>query len=181
MTMSFYLAELIRLTLGLTLLWAAWGKTSGYSVFVSNLSESFYFPHAIATFTAPLLILLEWALALILIVKLEPLTLAMYITLMLFISFTAMIIFAHFRDQVVKCNCFGEQHRPVSQFDMIRNLILILSCVYYLQLMPTQLTATPIIFLSSEQVLLFLSATVTSLIGVYFHDIVHTLLSKEQG
>jgi hypothetical protein len=181
MAMSIYLAELIRLTLGLTLLWAAWGKTSGYSVFVANLSESFYFPHAIATFTAPLLILLEWALALVLIVKLEPLTLAMYITLTLFISFTAMIIFAHFRDQVVKCNCFGEQHRPVSQFDMIRNLILILSCVYYLQLMPAQLTATPLMITPSEHGLLLLSATVTSLIGVYFHDIVHTLLSKEQG
>jgi hypothetical protein len=180
MAMSFYLAELIRLTLGLTLLWAAWGKTSGYSVFVANLSDSFYFPQAIARFTAPLLILLEWALALVLIANLAPLILAMYITLMLFISFTAMIIFAHFRDQVVKCNCFGEQHRPVSQFDMIRNVILILSCVYYLQLIPTQLIP-PLVITPSEHGLLLLSATVTSLIGVYFHDIVHTLLSKEQG
>jgi len=171
--MMLHLAEIAKLVTGFILLAAAWGKTRTYHQFKQNLTESFYVPTAASRWLTPLIILAEWGLAALLLtnrVNPYPLMLA---SLALFSIFTCVVIYLLAKDEVVKCSCFGEQKRPISQLDLIRNLGLISAIGFYLAVAQPQVS-----YGGSELLLLGSIAAIISILAVNFHELTHLLIGS---
>ena len=167
---SIYLNEIIRLFIGMVLLMAAYSKTLDIAQFKETLVSSFHLNKKLSNYLAPLLLIVEWAISVILLVKAPWLELAMLAALLMFIVFTTVVSFLLYRDGIVKCNCFGEEQRPASIFDMIRNTACILAILHYL------FTPTIDSPLSLENgVLLFGVSLSLTFVMVNFHEIVSIL------
>ena len=174
MSIPLYLAEISIYFIGFVMLTAAWSKTKSYHHFTESLVSSFHLSKTLSKLLAPLVIILEWSLALILLTKLFPPQLAMQISLLLLSIFTLVVLFLLIKHEVVKCNCFGEESRPISIFDLIRNLGFIASIIFYLVYSNSDAE------LSIEVSILLASlAIIMTIISVNFHEMVSML--KSQG
>lgn len=174
MTEFMYFNEIIRFSIGIVLLVAAYSKTIGFQQFMETLASSFHFNNSLSLAFAPLLIAVEYALGITLIAVPEISYWAVSATLIMFVSFTLVLAFMLFRDGVVKCNCFGAEDRPVSIADIARNLICILAMGLYL-FSANSTTIQPI----ESQVLLFVIATSIAFILVNFHQVISVLTKSE--
>jgi len=173
MTISLYFSEIIRFFVGFVLLTAAWSKTRTYQQFTISLVTSFHLPKTLSKLFSPLLILLEYALALALLTQLFNPQLAMQVSLALFSTFTSVAIFLLIRHEVVKCNCFGEESRPISIFDLIRNLGFIVAIIFYLFYAKANTN-----FSLEVSSLLATLAVIITIITINFHDLVSILKSR---
>ncbi|MFT4925953.1 MAG: hypothetical protein ACI8WB_002048 [Phenylobacterium sp.] len=133
------ISEMCRLLVFMILLMAAWGKTSHFDTFRQNLVEGFKLPVVLSLPSAILLIAVEWLLAALLIIPSSLNLIAMQATLALFVLFTVVIATVLLQDKLVNCNCFGQSNRPISRYDLIRNLLTIAACSMMLQLTPSTL------------------------------------------
>ena len=126
-----FLAELLRFYLGFILLAAAWGKSRTYTYFLSQLTESFLIPPVASRVIAPCILLLEWALALgILLLNSRW---AIIVAAVLFTLFSLVLLQRYVSDGAVKCSCFGETDRPVTDYDLLRNgwlIAVFLACLW---------------------------------------------------
>lgn len=122
-----FLSYLCTWVIAFVLLAASYGKLKHFEFFKSNLVSSFKLKKRAASVLAPLLVIFELFLALIISVGTAASYWAMFTALILFTFLTLILIFFWVRDGRIRCNCFGEEARPVSGYDLIRNSILILA------------------------------------------------------
>lgn len=170
MSESIYLNEIIRLSIGMLLVMAAFTKTKDLSQFKDTLVTSFHLSESISRIFAPILVMAEWGTGIILLSNAGFVDWAMKAALVMFLMFTSVVSYMLYRDGVVKCNCFGEQQRPVSVFDMVRNTVCILAIVFYLT------TAKSTVPLPLESTLLLFGVALSlTFIVVSFHEVVSIL------
>lgn len=122
-SLSPLLADTARCCVALLLLAAGVGKLRGYAAFRGNLATSFGLPPSAAAWAAPALVMAElllsgWLLA-------GGTGFPMLLSLLLLSSLTAVLVYRYFTRSVVRCSCFGEAARPVSQYDLLRNVLVV--------------------------------------------------------
>ena len=123
-----HIAQIARLFVLVTLLVAAWGKSTNFRRFRDSLARSFPLPGNTTVLAALAVITAEW-----LIVGLIALGGAMsrvglvagFVVLSLF---TVVIAGALARGQAIVCNCFGPSTQPISVHDLVRNALLLAAC-----------------------------------------------------
>ncbi len=174
MTTLMVTSEIIRFYIGFILLASAWGKTKTYHQFIDNLITSFHIKAIFSQFLGPMIILLEWVLAIILITQLMNINLTMIICLALFSSFTVVLIYLFMKHEIVKCNCFGEAQRPITHLDLMRNLILIGAALFYV-------INTPNNILLADQVTILIAcvALIITIMSIHFHELILLLIKGE--
>ncbi|NHQ90820.1 MauE/DoxX family redox-associated membrane protein [Janthinobacterium lividum] len=117
------LADIARYVIALLLLAASVGKLRSYGEFRGNLATSFGLPSAAARFAAPALVAAELLLAGWLLAG--GTHLPMLLSLLLLSTLTGILAWRYFTHSVVRCSCFGETARPVSQYDLLRNMLAV--------------------------------------------------------
>lgn len=122
-SLSPLLADTARYCVALLLLAAGVGKLRGYAAFRGNLATSFGLPPSAAAWAAPALVMAElllssWLLA-------GGTGFPMLLSLLLLSSLTAVLVYRYFTRSVVRCSCFGEAARPVSRYDLLRNVLAV--------------------------------------------------------
>jgi uncharacterized membrane protein YphA (DoxX/SURF4 family) len=122
-SLSPLLADTARCCIALLLLAAGVGKLRSYGAFRGNLATSFGVPPAAAAWAAPALVLAELLLAGWLLAGGSHLP--MLLSLLLLSILTAVLAFRYFTHSVVRCSCFGEAARPVSSYDLLRNVLVV--------------------------------------------------------
>ncbi|WP_402718294.1 MauE/DoxX family redox-associated membrane protein [Janthinobacterium rivuli] len=118
-----FLSDIARHVIALLLLAASVGKLRSYAAFRGNLATSFGVPPAAAQFAAPALVAAELLLAGWLLAG--GTQLPMLLSLLLLGTLTAVLAWRYFTHSVVRCSCFGEAARPVSQYDLLRNVLAV--------------------------------------------------------
>ncbi|TSD72269.1 hypothetical protein FFI39_015555 [Janthinobacterium sp. KBS0711] len=118
-----FLSDIVRYVIALLLLAASVGKLRSYGEFRGNLATSFGLPSAAAQFAAPALVAAELLLAGWLLAG--GTYLPMLLSLLLLSTLTGVLAWRYFTHSVVRCSCFGEAARPVSQYDLLRNMLAV--------------------------------------------------------
>ncbi|STR23320.1 Uncharacterised protein [Janthinobacterium lividum] len=118
-----FLSDIARYVIALLLLAASVGKLRSYGDFRGNLSTSFGVAPAAAKAAAPALVTAELLLAGWLLAG--GTQLPMLLSLLLLSTLTAVLAWRYFTHSVVRCSCFGEAARPVSQYDLLRNVLAV--------------------------------------------------------
>lgn len=162
------LVSLSYYSMALLLLWAATGKWRTLGAFEQNLVQSFAIPPGQARLLAPTLALAESAAAITLLMLAwqpdpawtAPLMAACWCLLALF-SLTLLQRF--FTNDTIKCSCFGEQDRPLSGYDLIRNgLLLLVTAGFFLApdvLLPLQSALSTSCLLLSALLVMLIAAS----------------------
>ena len=158
MSMSLYLVEFCRLFIFMILLFSSIGKGRTFSQFRDNLTESFRIPGPWATTATTLIIAVEGLLSIGILINTGLTYLAMWGALILFIGFTLFISATVIQDRLVRCNCFGQDEEYISYLDIIRNVVLLLACGFFLY------GVQPMAFTLPLQLLLFGMAFIAYLI-----------------
>lgn len=171
-----YLPETIRWFVGFILLSAGWGKYKGYVEFKDNLVTSFGFSQSISNVFAPLLIIVECSLAIIILSNTSYSYSAMVCTLFIFSAFTSFLLYFWLKDARVKCNCFGQEDRPVSYLDILRNIVIISALIMYLVVVGEQFSVG-----LDVSILLAGTALLLSILIIHLHDVVILLTTPTQG
>lgn len=117
------LADIARYCIALLLLAASVGKLRSYGALRDNLATSFGVPPAAARWAAPALLLAELSLSCWLLAGGKRLP--MLLSLLLLSTLTAILVYRYFTRSVVRCSCFGEAARPVSHYDLLRNVMVV--------------------------------------------------------
>lgn len=162
-----YLNEIIRFSIGILLVVAAYSKTVEYRQFTDTLVSSFHLNKSLSHSIAPLLIGVEWGVGVVLLVHPPMAVWAISAALIMLLLFTLIVSFMLFRDGFVKCNCFGAEDRPVSLADIARNLICILAILFHLMTADSESAQT-----IESSILLFVIAVSVAFILVNFHQVV---------
>jgi hypothetical protein len=169
MTTTLFVAEVLRYFIGFLMLAAATGKLRTFADFRANLAASFGMSAALSSMLAPAIVVAECAVSVLVLSAFSRS--GMLASLLMLCAFTAVISYKFFTQAVVKCSCFGEAGRSVSGFDLLRNLLVILSIAVYLLIaagagLPLQMA-----------VLAAALASILCVMAIEFHDIV-TMLVK---
>ncbi len=125
LSLSAFVAEILRFFLMWLLLAASIGKLQHYASFQTNLHLSFGLHPKFSQVFAPALILAELLVALSIAV-LSPYW-GMLCALLMFICFTLVLAYKFVTESIVKCDCFGESKRSLSGYDLLRNGLVILA------------------------------------------------------
>ncbi len=171
-----YLLELVRLSIGLTMFIAVYNKSLSFSTFRKELVVSFGFTNESAKWLAPAVVGIELLLAGCILGVSSIIHTAMIFSLCLFIIFTVVLLWHFFSGNLVRCSCFGEEDRPVSLFDLIRNGVIIFLLFSYVNSMPEPITLS-----FPELFLLFSLAALISLFISNFHDVMVLLFGSFKG
>ncbi|MBV1776485.1 hypothetical protein KSF73_12275 [Burkholderiaceae bacterium DAT-1] len=133
MSLSPIVYDLIRSTTGCLLLAAAGGKLATLTQFRHHLHESFHIPRYFTGYVASMLVAVESMLACACIGI--NTSIAVPACLALFVVLTTLLIWRYLTSSLVRCSCFGESGRPLSHWDIGRNLLIIglLVCATLLQ------------------------------------------------
>jgi len=127
-----YVPELCRIYVLMLLAAAAVGKAAGLSAFEGALENLIGLGARSARAVALLVIGTEAGLALLLLAGGRWAAAGMAGALLLLASFTAFVAVALARGAKVGCNCFGGAARPISGYDVARNLIALGAGALYL-------------------------------------------------
>ena len=163
--MQLYILEVIRLLTVFILFFAAWGKSQAFTVFQTNLVESFRVPVRFSKVATVAIIGTELLLAVGVLLNNQNGHLFMWLAFVMFGVFTLALMVSFSQNQLVKCNCFGAENRPVSKLDILRNLLLLALLLHYL-LHPQSLLVA-----KEAQALCALVALLLCTMLVNFHDI----------
>ncbi len=153
-----YLTELCRLFIFVVLLLSSVGKARTFGKFRDNLSNSFKVPEAWTKAATILIIGVEGFLAVVILLNNEFTYMAMWGALLLFVGFTLLISVSVIQDRLIRCNCFGQNEEYISSLDIVRNMVLLLACGFFLYSYQTISMAMPI------QLLLFGMAFIAYLV-----------------
>ncbi len=169
-----FIAAFGRYATALLLLAAAFGKWRSFKLFRDNLVSSFAISPALSPLLAGCLVVLEFGLGGWLLFIEWPAAAVMGFVLLLFSVFSLLLLWRYLLDGNVKCSCFGEQNRPVSAFDLVRNLLILLTVSLYfvapaVVLFPDTLLFWPVLVIAAIWVLLL----------VHCHDILSLLFSEK--
>lgn len=170
MTSAIFLSEILRYFVGFLLLAAVFGKLRSFAQFRSNLHTSFGVRPGLDAVLAPVLIAAELGVAVLVLTLFSRVGMAA--ALLMFLAFTALLSYKFFTQSVVKCACFGGKERPVSGYDLLRNLLVCAAIAVYLNL-------TASAGLALEPAILAIAlASLLCTIAIEFHLIVYLLVEN---
>ena len=174
MSYELFLAELFRFYLGFIMLAAAWGKSRTYTYFQQQLTESFGIKPVHSRVLAPGVLALEWLLALVILTTGHK----AFIILAggVFSLFSAVLLYRYFTEGLIKCSCFGETDRPVTDYDLLRNGIVIIAFSFFVWF-----DATNSALALSWQFFLAGLATLLALITINLSDIMLQLIDMAEA
>lgn len=125
-------ATLTRLLTGLFFAFSALGKFRFIEAFRHNLVESFGIKPSHAGPLSAGLCTFEALLAATLLMS-RPSRLAAMLTALLALGvFTALVSWRYYQEGNLRCHCFGRSSRPLSHWDIARNLLLLAMIASYL-------------------------------------------------
>lgn len=171
MSATLYLAEIIRLFVGLLLASAAFGKLRTLSGFRHNLVDSFGLQPRASAILAPAIVLAEALLGGLILAGGATTRPGMLAALAMFAVMTALVGYRYVMEGSVKCSCFGESERPVSAYDLLRNGLIIAgiaACLVF--------AGEPAGFGNKATVLAAAMALILNIAAISFHDIARALL-----
>jgi hypothetical protein len=169
MTLSVFVAGVLRYFVGLLLLAAAVAKLRGFDSFRENLVASFGIGGTQSRMLAPAVVLAELATAVLVLGGAARV--GMWAALLMFCAFTVLLGYKFYTQSVVRCACFGEAERSLSGFDLLRNVLVIVAIGVGLVLhnaigMPTH-----------AAILAAALATVAGVVAIHFHEVVQLLVA----
>jgi hypothetical protein len=129
-----FLADIVRYFICWWWLAALVGKLRNWPQFHDDLGALLGIAVRPATLLAPALILSE-LLAAALVLDIAPAA-GMLVSLMLMWAFTTVLGYQFFTRAIVRCSCFGKSLRPLSGYDVLRNLLVVLSIAAWLAFAP---------------------------------------------
>ncbi|MES2323851.1 MAG: MauE/DoxX family redox-associated membrane protein [Pseudomonadota bacterium] len=166
--MALFVGEILRFFVGFLLLAAAAGKLRAAAGFRLNLETSFGMPAARARMVAPMLIGAE---VLVAAMVLGPWNQAgMLAALLMFAAFTLVVTHRFFTQPTVRCSCFGETGRPLSGYDLLRNLLVIGAIAAFLAVAPGAAASWSLMFLAAGL------ASFMAVAAIEFHGIATLLV-----
>lgn len=168
MTSLQFIAEILRWFVGMLLLAAALGKLRNLAEFRSNLHTSFGLGGTLSNSVSLALPAAELLVA-AMILGLSS-QLGMVLALLMFCAFTALVGYKFVTESVVRCSCFGETGRPISSYDLLRNLFVILACIGSLAL------GTAIMPPLHATILAAALASILCVVAIEFHSMVTLLV-----
>ena len=124
--------EVFRYTIAFVFLFAVIAKIWTFEQFRNNLSESFSVPVKLANPLAYFLITSETITVWFLLVPSSFQHLGMWLALSMLVIFTLILSIKFLTGELVRCNCFGDDDRAFSGWDLIRNVLLIVMSAFYL-------------------------------------------------
>jgi hypothetical protein len=134
MSAQLFAADVIRCFIGWWWLAAVAGKLRTWPQFRDALGSSFGLAPATAAAVAPMVILAETLAAAMVTVATRPA--GMLASLVLMGGFTAALGYQFYTRAIVRCSCFGESARPLSGYDVARNLLVVLAIAAWLGFAP---------------------------------------------
>jgi uncharacterized membrane protein YphA (DoxX/SURF4 family) len=126
---EYILVEFCRWLLVYCLALGAFSKLMGFTEFSQNLADGFKISHKINRQISAAIIIIEAATATCLIILPGYSVLFFAVCLVLFTSFTAVLIWALHQERNIACHCFGHVDGNISTLDVWRNGLLMLACV----------------------------------------------------
>jgi hypothetical protein len=135
MMVQLFLAEIIRYFIGWWWLAAVAGKLRTWPAFRTELGTSFGVAPGQAAIVAPAAVLAELLAASMVLGVARPA--GMLASLALMCTFTTVLGYQFLTRAIVRCSCFGEAVRPLSGYDVARNLLVVLAIMAYLGLAPS--------------------------------------------
>ncbi|MEM9384558.1 MAG: MauE/DoxX family redox-associated membrane protein [Pseudomonadota bacterium] len=130
MTTAYYLAEIARLFVAITLVVAVVAKCTSMKSFTLSLTDQFRVPDAAGPTVAWGVIVVEAVVASAMLTTVEEVVdWGARAALLLFAVFGVLIAAVLARRQPVYCYCFGEATQPLGRADLVRNLSLVGACV----------------------------------------------------
>ena len=164
MTPAAFCATILRCFIGFLLLAAVAGKLRHFADFRHNLADSLGLGAARARLLAPAVVVGELLVA---VMVLGPAQGAgMLAALLMLAAFTAFVGYKFFSQGSVRCSCFGETGRPVTAYDLQRNLLVILANASYFALGAAVAPPLPLLALAAAL------AAILCVAAIGFHDIV---------
>jgi len=134
MSAQVFVADVIRHFVAWWWLAAVLGKLRSWPGFRTELGTSFGIAPGTAAIVAPLLVLAELLAAALVI---GPASRAgMLLSLVLMCTFSAVLGYQFLTRGIVRCSCFGESVRPLSGYDVLRNLLVAGTMLCWLALAP---------------------------------------------
>lgn len=168
MTTAVFIGEMLRYFIGFFLLAAAIGKLRVAPQFQRNLVQSFNISKTLSNVLAPSVIAAEFIVAAMVLGA--SAWIGMLAALLMFCAFTLLLSYKFFTESVVKCSCFGEAERAVSLFDLVRNLLVILSIAIWLCLPNGAALSVQVAILAAAL------ASVLCVLAIEFHGIAALLV-----
>lgn len=165
-----FVSEILCYFIGFLMLAAATGKLRTFTQFRSNLDTSFGLGPAVSVVLAPAVVAAEFVVA-ALVLGLSSWG-GMLASLLMFCAFTIIVSYKFFTQSVVKCSCFGEAGRSVSGFDLLRNVLVIVSIAVYLSL------AGGVGLPLEASILAAGLASILCVVAIEFHGIASLLVTK---
>ncbi len=170
------LIEICRLYVLIALLFAAWGKTAGFSAFRVSLADSFPALARVDAAVAFAIVAAEWTIALLMLVGGAPARIGIVAALMLLSLFTVVIGAALVSGRAIVCSCFGASGHRIGIVDFVRNLALTAAAAIAM-IWPTGDSAWPPV----QQLTLAGIATILVLASVWLRDLGWLLRAKPEG
>lgn len=168
--------EICRLYVLIALLFAAWGKTIGFTAFRRSLADSFPALARVDAAVASAIVSAEWAIALLILIGGASSRIGIVAALVLLSLFTAVIGAALASGRAIVCSCFGASGHRIGGVDVVRNLALIVAAAVVV-FWPTGEGAWPPI----QQLTLAAIATIFVLASVWLRDLGWLLRAKPQA
>lgn len=134
MSAAVFAAAIVRHFAGWWWLAAAAGKLRSWPRLRSDLVASFGIAAPLAAVLAPALVAAELATA-AMVLGFAP-EAGMLASFVLMATFTAVAAYQFQARAIVRCSCFGESMRPLSGFDLVRNLLVLLLLGAWLGALP---------------------------------------------
>jgi hypothetical protein len=125
MSVTAHAADLCRWWVLIALLVAAFGKTTAFGRFRDELAISFPEFGKAAAPLAVLIVVVEWALALLMLRGGAVGRFALIGAAVVFAALTGVVAVALLQDRIVVCRCFGGTPHPMSAYDLLRNGLLV--------------------------------------------------------
>lgn len=157
------LADMVRYFIGWWWLAAVAGKLRTWPGFRDDLGTSFGIAAGTAALLAPALVLAELLAAAMVLGAGRGA--GMFASLLLMGCFTAVLGYRFFTRAVVRCSCFGESLRPLSGYDVLRNLLVVLAITAWLALAPA--ASLP----AGESLVAAGIGAWLCVVSIHFHDI----------
>lgn len=158
-----FAAEIVRYFIGWWWLAAAAGKLRTWPRFRDDLGPLFGVAARPAVLLAPALVMAELlAAAMVLGIARAA---GMLASLLLMCCFTSVLGYQFFTRAIVRCSCFGESQRPLSGYDVLRNLLVLLAIAAWLSLSPA--SALP----AGESLVAAGVGAWLCVAAIHFHDI----------
>jgi hypothetical protein len=129
-----FAAEIVRCFIAWWWLAAVVGKLRTWPHFRDALGSSFGLAPAAAAAVAPAVVLVETLAAVMVSGTARPA--GMLASLVLMAGFTSALGYQFYTRAIVRCSCFGESVRPLSGYDVTRNLLVVLTIAAWLVLAP---------------------------------------------